>query len=300
MKKNNSKTWINCCYTTFFNVNPKGIKLKTRLWWFSVAMISLSGCSPPTPPIPQEGDIATWRAAKLIVRAELGQRRTHVVKSEKYDNRLHAPAYEKFIGQFPIDYVPKQFPRMAQQEFDTFVNTKRPTHVYKRYFIEFYLMLNGATSEATDNMGYKNESMDDPNQVRVIVKSGYKRGLRTTTGGMRREALNSRERFEIDFFPRLDISTKKTEYGMDCYGSSRSKTCFGESEHPLVSGFFFTKSAYPERNIRIQYQEFIYGGIKVEAFTDRKNFRHIKEIDTAIWRLLDAWNVAPLPTNNHF
>ena len=285
---------MNYRYTTFSNVNSKGIKLKATLWWLSIAMVSLSGCGPS---IPQEGDVATWRAAKLIVRAELGQRRTHVVKNEKYDSRLYAPAFEKFIGQFPIDYVPEPFPRLTQQEFDTFVNTKKPRHFYKRYFIEFYLMLNGATSEATDNMGYKNESMDDPNQVRVIVKSGYKRGPRTTTGGVRREALNSRERFEIDFLPRLDISTKKTEYGMDCYVSGRSKTCFGESEHPLVSGFFFTKSVYPERNIRIQYQEFIYGGIKAEAFTDRKNFRHIKEIDTAIWRLLDAWNVAPLPVD---
>ena len=101
--------------------------------------------------------------------------------------------------------------------------------------------------------------MDYPNQVRGSVKSGYKRGPRTTTGGVRREALNTRERFETDILPRLDINTKKTNHEMDCYGSG-TKYCFGESEHPLVSGFFFIESVYPESNIMIEYQEFIYGG----------------------------------------
>ena len=44
-------------------------------------------------------------------------------------------------------------------------------------------------------------------------------------------------------------------------------------------------------------RESIYGGITVTWITDRKNLTQTQKIDAAIWRLLDAWNIAPLAKN---
>jgi hypothetical protein len=49
--------------------------------------------------------------------------------------------------------------------------------------------------------------------------------------------------------------------------------------------------------IRVISNELIYGGIKVEWFTAPHNINRAREIDAAIWRLLEAWNISPSTTD---
>jgi hypothetical protein len=42
----------------------------------------------------------------------------------------------------------------------------------------------------------------------------------------------------------------------------------------------------------------IYGGIKVTYRLDQSKLKHWKEVDAAIWRLLETWNISPIQINN--
>lgn len=47
-----------------------------------------------------------------------------------------------------------------------------------------------------------------------------------------------------------------------------------------------------------EFWEPIYGGIHIEWHTHIQNLKHWKEVDAAIWRLLETWNVSPLVNPN--
>ena len=80
------------------------------------SITSLSGCR-QKPPIPKEGDIVVWmHSPELIIKAKLGQRREHVVSDPRLDHLFYEPEYERFIGQFPIDYKPIPFPKFTEAE----------------------------------------------------------------------------------------------------------------------------------------------------------------------------------------
>ncbi|WP_145926236.1 hypothetical protein [Thalassolituus oleivorans] len=88
--------------------------------------------------IPMEGDVVTWRfSPDLITRARLGQRRKHVVIHPEIDNLFYEPEYERFLGQFPIDYIPEQFPAFTVEEaaffFETIWGEKTRTKVVASY-----------------------------------------------------------------------------------------------------------------------------------------------------------------------
>jgi len=160
-------------------------------------------------------------------------------------------------------------------------------------------MLNGAKAKATDNGQYSINKMDDENQVKVFVN--YHGRKEVTAQGKMRETYNSKKHFEVYRVPSLDVSSKRNIYGLDCYNrkkSNGSESCFGHSTNSLVSGFELHIANDDIHNMTIKIQEFIYGGVKIKAFTHPKNINKAKEIDAAIWRLLAAWNIAPLPTDN--
>ena len=282
--------------------NQSRVNLLVFLLIFGVAIMSLSGCKPPSP-IPKEGDVVIWRHTPgLIIKAELGQRREHVVTNEKYDSLLYEAHYEKFIGQFPIDYVPKPFPKFTKAEHAAYEvarkNKKIPWRNTMNY-IEFYLMLNGVTTKATDLKESGRNGLDDPNQVIVMLNHHGTRPI-ITKSGVKRDPYNTQQFFERVRMKQLDVSSKKTQYGLDCYHynyESRGQRCFGHSTHPLVSGFEFYLSSYDfSKTIMVTSQEFIYGGIEVQWVTNKNNINRARDIDAAIWRLLDAWNISPLTT----
>ena len=111
------------------------LKLKTEPVSFCLMLIllfaciaSLNGCK-PSQSIPEEGDIVIWKhSPELIIKAKLGQRREHIIVDARIDHLSYEPQYERFIGQFPIDYNPKPFPKFTKEEHiaSVQVNTSYP------------------------------------------------------------------------------------------------------------------------------------------------------------------------------
>jgi len=280
------------------NNGSKMLKVRADLVFFFrmsillfVCITSLSGCR-QAPPIPKEGDVVIWKHnSELIIKAKLGQRRAHTISDPRTDHRFYEPEYERFIGQFPIDYEPEPFLKFTEQEHITYeADHASKIHAVKSiHYIEFNLMLNGVKAKATDTSPVGgSKGMDDPNQVKVFLK--YPRG-----------SDNTQQFFERELMKKLDISSKETKDGLDCYrfiDNTGGKRCFGQSAYTAVSGFSFYASHIFKNRIYVTSQEFIYGGIKIEWFTDPKNINRAREIDAAIWRLLDAWNISEIQNSN--
>ena len=246
--------------------------------------------------IPKEGDVVTWmQNSSLIIRAELGQRREHIVDSEM-DPLIYEPEYEMFVGQFPIDYVPEPFPKFTEEERVAFeAEYAKKLHAVKdMHDIEFSLMLNGDKGKATD--AYNN---DDENQVKVTIK-GLTTAMRadnTSTKGIFEGIVASRDRKY--FIPE----TLFHKHGLTCYYSDPEGShfrCFGISSGNGVTGIYlsvptekagFTDNSY-ERLITGDYYEPIMGGVRITWKTHPKNWDRWREIDAAVWRMLNAWNVS--------
>jgi len=271
-----------------------------------IVIISLSGCR-QAPPIPKEGDVVIWKySPELIIKAKLGQRREHVIKDSRTDHLFYEPEYERFIGQFSIDYQPVSFPKFTKEEQTAFeAEYGSKVHAVKSIHpIEFNLMLNDVMAKATDVSPYGERGVDDPNQVKVFL-TGTRSFPRPTKTDTRPTPYNTREYFELELMKRLDIKSKTTKYGLDCYRliDGEGKRCFGHSINPLVSGFYFYISPYLTLSgnrmvISVTSHENIYGEIRIVWFTDQRNIKRIREVDAAIWRLLEAWNISHLQKNN--
>jgi hypothetical protein len=245
----------------------------------------ISGCSKETE-LPQEGDIVLWKQNNaLVIKAKLGQRREHMPKYKIFE-----PELERYVGQFPIDYQPERFMPISKEEID---RLEFPSAIHQ---LEFSLMLNGKVSKATNLGLLTGRGLDDPNQVKVKLMNVdpvfYEKVHET-------QFLNTREKIEYRLNSKnLDESSKFTDYGMTCYRftknideTSKAQLCFGTSVHPLVSGFYLYISE--ESNyISVSSNELIFGGIQLRWVTHKQNIHQVKKIDTAIWRLLDTWNVA--------
>lgn len=282
------------------------LKVRTDLVFFFLIHIllivfitSLSGCRQP-PPIPKEGDVVIWsnkwnQDSELIIKAKLGQRREHVIVDARTDHLSYEPEYERFIGQFPIYYDPKPFPTFTEQERIAYETAKRNKKLppYKSLHpIQFNLMLNGARAKATDRILVSKQALDDINQVKVELSGrGVLSDLLTTK----------------DYYDRfLKLKVPKTwhydkrssdEYGMKCYEHneieplSKSK-CFGTSSYAESSGVLFTNVG--NNWVFGRSYESIYGGIEVTYRIDRSKLKHWKEVDAAIWRLLERWNISAI------
>ena len=262
------------------------------------------GCKQKEVYIPQEGDVVTWKhKPQLIIKARLGQRREHVVANPRTDHRFYEPQYERFIGQFPIDYEPEPFPKFTEEELAAFLaeDASKIPSPKSGHPLEFSLMLNGVKAKATDKSPVGGHGMDDSNQVKVVISSFSETVV--TRSGVKRKAYNTQQGFELELMKRLDASSKETKYGLDCYRfkegeGDRRKRCFGFSEHPSVSGFRLYVPQNTESNIYGESKSYIFGRIKVNWFTHQKNLKKAKDIDAAIWRLLEAWNISPIQ-NDH-
>ncbi|MDI1308325.1 MAG: hypothetical protein PSV17_02680 [Methylotenera sp.] len=261
----------------------------TRALFLMIAVLLTGACMRNDAAIPKEGDVVTWmQNSALIIRAELGQRREHIPR--KIDDLIYEPEYEMFIGQFPIAYVPERFPKFTEAERVAFEAeyAKKLHGVKDMHDIEFSLMLNGAKEKATDQVGTRSE-LDDINQVKVQIKGA---DPNYTTKGRREYFIKSKN-------GRYDKKLSEA-YGIDCYtlnGDSFGRfLCYGESSNKAVSGVFFARHA--DGGVAGEFWEPIYGGIHVEWHTHIQNLKHWREIDAAIWRLLETWNISPLVSPN--
>jgi hypothetical protein len=245
-----------------------------------------SGCRSEEASLPKEGDIVTWRQnSELVIRAKLGQRRDHIQKSH-----IFTPKLERYVGQFPVDHVPEKFSSISREEL---VRLPYPDAAHQ---LEFSLMLNGKTARATNLGATIDKGLDDPNQVKVKLVNIDPKLVEQTGSPFRdtRKWLENRLKSK-----NLAANTKISEYGLECYrytltldSPNKPRLCFGNSEHPLVSGFQIYVSE-SSTNIKASSDEWIYGGMQVRWYTHKQNLPRVREIDAAIWRFLDSWNVAP-------
>ncbi|MBK8816210.1 MAG: hypothetical protein IPN42_12270 [Methylococcaceae bacterium] len=252
--------------------------------------------------LPKEGETVTWRGNRLlIIKAVLGQRRKHIEK-----NLFYPLVEEQFIGQFPIDYVPIPFPKLTQKEAIALEVAEEKR--LKKYGdqpmhndIEFNLMLNGSTVIPT-NLDTHNDGVDHPDQIKVRISRYelfyddffYKRG----------ELINSYKQTlsnwgrPFDEWERLNIDTKVSKAGVSCYEykerfykEGASKECLVHSDTPLAPDYHFYVAPEDLGNY-IAVNRYVAGYI-LFWYADKKHIYRAKEIDAAIWRLLEAWNVSP-------
>ncbi|ATZ68343.1 hypothetical protein BSR56_13925 [Acinetobacter haemolyticus] len=254
---------------------------KTKILLLSIILLFQGACMQKKEPpyIPQEGEVVTWKQNNhLIVKAKLGERRKHIVNEHcpKCERDFYKPEREHYLGQFPIDYKPEKFSEISMVEAE---NLPLP---YSDGQLEFNLMLNGSTVQATDSF-HGSDSLDHPDQVKVRMRNPRFLGK------------NSKQIFETDLTLSLDRDLKTTQYGLDCYPDKERESvgCFSESKNKKVSGFRFFYSPDHSKRIYVYSTERIYGGIEIQWITDIKNINQAKNIDVAIWHLLDAWNVSP-------
>ncbi|MFA9203806.1 MAG: hypothetical protein ACEQSD_07400 [Flavobacteriales bacterium] len=251
------------------------------------AVISQGSCSKqPAPHIPQEGELVTWyMTPELVIRTRLGERREHIVG--KHDAEFYRPHFERYIGQFPIDYQPESLEKISVAELKQW--SADPMSITDA--IEFNLMLNGSKFTATDANIAWSDGLDHVDQVKVEIQ---RRGIgdtwtdSTVDDYKQLKARKGLGEYDEDFSSR---------YRLDCYiypnkaAGRRGRICYGQSLNPKISAlkFEFMSDSW----IFIRAHESIYGGLKVKVRFDHSNLAQWQDIDAAIWRLLDAWNVSP-------
>lgn len=268
-----------------------------------VALLSIGGCMQNKDiPTLKEGDIVKWRGNQLlIIKAVLGQRRLHIEKNLGY-----ALEHENFIGQFPIDYEPSPFPKLTEKEVIALESAEnerlKELHHPMHNDIEFNLMLNGSTVVPTDTDPI-DKGVDHPDQVKVRISRYelhysdyyYKHGelINSYKGKLSRWVKTCNE------VEGLNLSTKTTKEGVDCYeyqqGAPKKdpiRECFVQSDNPLAPNYQFTVPSSEGYRKHIQVNRYM-PGYTLFWYTDKKNIYRAKEIDAAIWRLIDIWNVSP-------
>ena len=228
----------------------------------------------------REGELVTWKFSdQLIIKTKVGQRREHIDGNEFYD-----PKSEYFVGQFSINYEPDIISMLTEQQ--AFAMPAITTH--PNIELEFNLILNGSTVQATDKPIYLDNSLDHPDQVRVSISSSDIDSAYLTT---KERYLASLPHENQDYDKELS-----NKYGMSCYHDQSKFTCFGESSHDQVSGLIFSSELNADI-VRVVSTEPVYGTIDMEWYVHKNNLEQWQEIDRNIWRLLAAWNVSPISKN---
>ncbi|MCY6413082.1 hypothetical protein QTA56_13235 [Acinetobacter sp. VNH17] len=267
---------------------------KSKLFLLTITLLLQGSCMQKREPpyIPQEGEVVTWKQNDhLIIKAKLGERRKHIINEhcKKCERDFYKPHLEYYIGQFSIDYVPEKFDTISIAE------AKSLSMPYVDGQLEFDLMLNRSTVQATDRSPFslRTNTLDHIDQVKVFVANFGINDLK--------QNINTKQFFESNYINKLDSNPSFKKYNLDCYSDknfSGWENCFGKSKNKMISGFYFNISPNEDSVILGRSYELIYGGIKINWFTNQKNIDHVKDIDAAIWRLLDAWNVSPIKNIN--
>ena len=231
--------------------------------------------------VPKEGEIVTWKQTpQLIIKAKLGPRREHI--PDQFDSEFYKPSREHYLGQFPIDYVPEKFESISEDEAN-----KLPMPDSNRQ-LQFNLMLNDSTIQATDRALVSEQALEHIDQVKVEILG---QGLNYNP------EYKTRDGYKIFLEEKKGNYNKKysVELGMHCYVPLQNNGklyCFGESENKKISGVAIT--LITEDIILGHSWESIYGGIDVQWRIHKSNLKRWKEVDAAIWNLLEKWNVSPL------
>lgn len=265
-----------------------------------VVMSIVSCTDEPWQQIPQEGDVVMWKhSPELIIKAKLGQRREHVITHPQTDHRFYEPEFERFIGQFPIDYDPPSYATLTEQEYLDFEADLSQKILARKsiHHIEFYLMLNGEQVKATDLSIHDSKALDNIDQIKVELHGrGILADHRKTTKDMHDRFVQTK----VDKTWLRDEGAS-SEYGLDCYRENNGSKvlvirCFGISAYKKASGVVF--SIIGSDWVYASSYEPIYGGIAIKYRIDKRRLNQWRQVDAAIWRLLERWNVSPLTSTS--
>lgn len=224
----------------------------------------------------KQGDKVTWQVSpQLIVNTTIGE----MNKADYQDNNK-----QFFLGQFPLEYQPKKLTQFDPNNIQQINDINYP--------FRFNLTTNGAKNVPIEQSP---SSVLMPNQVRVEINPII--NFKPTFFNHARE--------RIDYYKTLNefiIKGEKYEdNGLECYPTYMfDATCIAmtnDTHHPQIL-FRVDKPSY-SKDITIHATSVsdLYGGIKVEWTAKDTDLRNWKKIDTAIWRLLETWNVASVPQN---
>ncbi|WP_435276378.1 hypothetical protein ACMAZF_05110 [Psychrobium sp. nBUS_13] len=265
------------------------------------ALTCLTSCTDePWQPIPKEGDVVMWKhRPELIIKAKLGQRREHVITHPQTDHRFYEPEFETFIGQFPIDYDPQPYATLTEQEYLDFEAELSQKILARKsiHHIEFYLMLNGAQVKPTDLRLTSDQALDDIDQIKVELNG---RGILADHSKTTKDMHDTFVQTKVNKTWLRDEGAS-SEYGLDCYRENNGSKvlvirCFGISAYKKASGVVF--SIIGSDWVYASSYESIYGGIAIKYRIDKRRLKQWRQVDAAIWRLLERWNVSPLTTPN--
>jgi hypothetical protein len=99
----------------------------------------------------------------------------------------------------------------------------------------------------------------------------------------------------------LNPKDYKDQYGLRCYQArepSARLTCYGRRDEAHKEDIMLTtlQPPYPPDSfpqLQARYFSLRYGGVRIAWRTHVKNLPRWHEIDEQIWKLIDAWKVAP-------
>lgn len=101
----------------------------------------------------------------------------------------------------------------------------------------------------------------------------------------------------------FDPEKYEEKYGLRCYQQldrdSDSQSCYGKRGAEPDDYLFLDITPPPYRpstrfpNMTTNYFSPKYGGLEIAWRTHMKNWPRWREIDTQVWKYIDAWNVAP-------
>ena len=264
-------------------MNPSIIRPRLHFKLMSTLILGLSllqgGCMQQKKQDPyKEGDIVTWLLwGEMIIKAEIGERRTHSLEnhSKRGESEFYRPHAEHYLGQFPIDYQPKAFATISEEE--ALAMPVKP--IMPGQALEFNLMLNGSWAQASDRSVISDEALDHPDQVKVVINPNH--STRTTKEA---HLMYVKGKYEKEMSEKYKLQCRtRDDIGLVCFSSSTNSP---------VSGIVF--SFRGDDQVKAISYEPIYGGIKVEWYFHRNNLQHWQTIDTAIWDLIDTWNISPI------
>lgn len=237
----------------------------------------LIGCSDKS--IPQKGDLITWKQnPQLVIKTEISARR-QLVKHEK-DSPFNHPELERYVGQFPINYVPNKYPLITASEVETLEN---PTAGYQT---QFDLALNGARFKSTDKDIYSDSSLDHIDQVKISIFN--RSDKKTTENYINKESRQSdflfSKKYNLDCYV---VNLRNNNSAIQCYGLSKTKKTPSIIVQSFSKNTALVKSYNPDLGIYVAWR------------INKKNLYKWQGINDNIWHIINTWNVSPFNTQNH-
>jgi len=160
--------------------------------------------------------------------------------------------------------------------------------------VQFDFFLPDSSGYTPDN--YRNQA--DPNKVEVVyVHAGDSHEADPDAPGEYPPNMLKRALQEL-----LDARHARAQYGLRCYPGRvfvNRITCFGPRGTQSGEQIMLTALAPPYPAdvsfpmFQARYFSRRYGGVRIEWRAHMSQLAHWREIDARIWKLIDAWKVAP-------